>query len=177
LIRKAKQKKLDVTCSVAVHNLLLTDTTLEDFNTNHKVLPPLRTTKDADALIKGLKDGTIDMVTSDHNPLDIEHKKVEFDYANFGTIGLESAFGALQTVFTLKKTIELLTKGKERFGIENNPIAIGNKLNITLFNPKINYDFSMNDIVSKSKNTIFENAKLKGKAYGIITHKTLLSVN
>jgi len=175
LIRKAKQKKLDVSCSVAIHNLIHTDTSLEDFDTKYKVLPPLRTQTDADALIKGVKDGTIDFVTSDHNPLDIEHKKVEFDYADYGTIGLESAFGALQTVFTLKKTIEILTKGKERFGIENTPIDIGNKLNVTLFNPKIDYDFSTNDIVSKSKNSIFENVNLKGKAYGIITHKTFLS--
>jgi dihydroorotase len=177
LIRKAKKNKLDVTCSVAIHNLIYTDTSLKDFNTNHKVLPPLRTKKDINALINGLKDGTIDMVTSDHNPLNIEHKKVEFDYAEYGTIGLESAFGALQTIFTIKKTIELLTKGKQRFGIENYPINIGNKLNITLFNPKTNYDFSMNDIVSKSKNTIFDNANLKGKAYGIITHKAHFSTN
>ena len=175
LIRRAKQKKLDVSCSVAIHNLIFTGESLEDFDSKYKVLPPLRTQKDIDALIKGVKDGTIDTVTSDHNPLNIEHKKMEFDYADYGTIGLESAFGALHSVFTLKKTIELLTKGKERFGIESNPINIGNKLNITLFNPKFNYDFSTNDIVSKSKNTIFEGENLKGKAYGIITHKSLLS--
>jgi len=177
LIRKAKKKKLDITCSVAIHNLMFSDSSLEDFNTNHKVLPPLRTAADQEALISGLKDGTIDYVTSDHNPLDIEHKKVEFDYAGFGTIGLESAFGALHTIFSLKKTIELLTKGKERFGIENTPINIGNKLNITLFNPIINYRFSINDIISKSKNTIFDEAKMKGKVYGIITNKILLSSN
>jgi len=177
LIRKAKKKKLDISCSVAIHNLLFSDSFLEDFNTNYKVLPPLRTKVDQDALIAGLKDGTINYVTSDHNPLDIEHKKVEFDYAGFGTIGLESAFGALHTIFSLKKTIELLTKGKERFGIENTPIGIGNKINVTLFNPKTNYRFSTNDIVSKSKNTIFDEAKMKGKVYGIITNKVLLSSN
>ncbi len=177
LIKKAKQKKLNVSCSVAIHNLCYTDSTLEDFNTYHKVLPPLRTQKDVDTLINGVKDGTIDMVTSDHTPLDIERKKVEFDYADYGTIGLESAFGALQTIFSLKKTIELLTKGKERFGLESSPISIGNKLNITMFNPKIKYIFSTNDIVSKSRNAIFENAKLKGKAYGILTNKSFLSLN
>ena len=105
LIRDAKKKKLNVSCSVAIHNLFFTDDVLKDFNTNYKVLPPLRTQTDIDALIEGVKDGTIDMVTSDHNPLDIEHKNVEFDHASSGTVGLESAFGALQSIFTLKKTI------------------------------------------------------------------------
>ena len=168
LIRQAKKKKLDVSCSVAIHNLCLTDEVISEFDTKYKVLPPLRTQTDVNALIEGLKDGTIDMVTSDHNPLDIEHKRVEFDHAYYGTIGLESAFGALQTVFTLKKSVELLTRGKERFNVENEPINIGNKLNITLFNPVINYTFSMNDIESKSKNAIFENQQLKGKVYGVI---------
>ena len=171
LIRDAKKKKLDVSCSVAIHNLFFTDDILKDFNTNYKVLPPLRTQTDVDALIDGLKDGTIDMVTSDHNPLDIEHKKIEFDRAAYGTVGLESAFGSLQTIFTLKKTIELLTKGKERFGVGINSINIGNNLNITLFNPILNYTFSINDLVSKSKNTIFENQTLKGNVYGVIANK------
>ncbi len=168
LIKQAKRKKLDVSCSVAIHNLCLTDEVVSEFDTKYKVLPPLRTQTDIEALIEGIKDGTIDMVTSDHNPLDIEHKRVEFDHAAYGTVGLESAFGALQTKFTLKKTIELLTRGKDRFGIPTESINIGNKLNITLFNPNSNYTFSMNDLVSKSKNSIFEDRKLKGKVYGVI---------
>ncbi len=171
LIREAKENKLNISCSVAIHNLFFTDDVLNDFNTNYKVLPPLRTQTDIDALIDGVKDGTIDMVTSDHNPLDIEHKKIEFDHAAYGTIGLESAFGALQTIFTLKKTIEILTKGRERFDVGINSLNIGNKLNITLFNPSLNYTFSMNDLVSKSKNSIFENQNLKGSVYGVIANK------
>lgn len=170
LIREAKAKKLNVSCSVAVHNLCLSDELVSEFDTKYKVLPPLRTQSDIKALIKGVKDGTIDMVTSDHNPLDQEHKRVEFDRASYGTVGLESAFGALQTIFTLKKTIEILTKGKERFGVDINSIDIGNKLNITLFNPIINYTFSINNLVSKSKNTIFENQNLKGKVYGVMAN-------
>jgi len=170
LIRKAKAKKLDVSCSVAIHNLVFTDESLSTFNTNFKVLPPLRSQEDIDALIEGLKDGTIDMVTSDHNPIDIEHKKVEFDFAKYGTIGLETAFGILQQHFTLKKTIELLTKGRERFGIEINPINEGNSAEITLFNPNTTYTFSKEHIVSTSKNSIFENFKLKGKVYGIFAN-------
>ena len=171
LIREAKAKKLNVSCSVAVHNLCLSDELVSEFDTMYKVLPPLRTQSDIKALIKGVKDGTIDMVTSDHNPLDQEHKRVEFDRASYGTVGLESSFGALQTIFTLKKTIEILTKGKERFGVDINSIDIGNKLNITLFNPIINYTFSINNLVSKSKNTIFENQNLKGKVYGVMANK------
>tara|TARA_R110000868_G_scaffold363781_2_gene626178 strand:+ start:777 stop:2030 length:1254 start_codon:yes stop_codon:yes gene_type:complete len=173
LIREAKKKKLNVTCSVAIHNLFFTDEVLKDFNTLYKVLPPLRTQHDVDALIEGLKDGTIDMVTSDHNPMDVEQKKVEFDHAAYGTIGLESAFGALQTLFTMKKTIEILTRGKQRFGEEGTPINIGNKLNITLFNPETKYVFSTKNILSKSKNAIFENQPLEGKVYGIIANNQI----
>ncbi|WP_435139746.1 dihydroorotase [Formosa sp. A9] len=174
LIREAKAKKLDVTCSVAIHNLILDDSVLTDFNTHYKVLPPLRTPNDISALIEGVKDGTIDMVTTDHNPLNIEEKKVEFDYAAYGTIGLESAFGALQQIFTLKKTIEVLTKGKQRFGAEHSTLNIGNAANITLFNPDTKYTFSASDIISKSKNAIFEGTSLKGKVYGIINNNQLV---
>ena len=174
LIRKAKADKLDVSCSVAIHNLILTDQVLTTFDTRFKVLPPLRTKTDCDALIEGLKDGTIDMVTSDHNPIDIEHKKIEFDYAMYGSIGLETAFGALHTVFTLKKTIDLLTKGKARFGIEPSAIAIGKIAKLTLFNPNEIYTFKKDMILSTSKNAIFENYQLKGKVYGILSNNQMI---
>lgn len=173
LIRTAKKKKLDVSCSVAIHNLYFTDAALTDFNTHFKVLPPLRTQDDVDALIEGVKDGTIDMVTSDHNPIDIEQKKVEFDHADYGTIGLESAFGALQNIFSTKKTVDVLTKGKLRFGLEKHPINVGESANITLFNPDSKYTFTKKDIVSKSKNAIFENETLKGQVYGIISNNKI----
>ncbi len=99
--------------------MLFTDENLTDFDTNFKVNPPLRTDSDLEALINGLKDGTIDMVTSDHNPIDVEDKKIEFEYAKNGTLGLESAFGALNSLFTTKKAVQLLTKGKQRFGLKN----------------------------------------------------------
>jgi len=174
LIREAKKKKLNITCSVAIHNLYFTDDVLTDFNTNYKVLPPLRTQSDIDALIEAVKDGTIDMVTTDHNPIDIEEKKIEFDHANYGTIGLESAFGALQKIFTTKKTIDVLTKGKIRFGFEHTPINIGSSANMTLFNPDTKYTFSKKDMVSRSKNSIFENESLRGKAYGIIANNQVV---
>jgi dihydroorotase len=170
LIRDAKKKKLDVSCSVAIHNIFFTDSVLESFDTKFKVNPPLRTQNDIDALIEGLKDGTIDMVTSDHNPIDIEHKKIEFDFAKDGTIGLESAFGVLNSIFSTKKAIDLLTKGRFRFGLETQAISIGNKADLCLFNPDLQYVFSKENIFSTSKNSMFLNSSLKGKSYGIIAN-------
>ena len=170
LIREAKSKKLNVSCSVAIHNLFFSDEMVQNFDTNFKVNPPLRTSEDIDAIINGLKDGTIDMITSDHNPLNIELKNLEFDNANFGTIGLESAFGALNSVFPIKTTINLLTKGKNLFNIVDDFIQIGNVADLTLFNPLSEYIFKEENILSKSKNSIFLGAKLKGKVYGVINN-------
>lgn len=171
LIKEAKKKGLNVSCSVAIHNLLFTDDLLKEFDTNTKVLPPLRTKKDLKALIKGLKDGTIDMVTSDHSPIDIEHKKVEFEYALFGTIGLESAFGALLQLFTLDETIGLLTGSRERFGLKMPVIKEGKKANLSLFSPEGSYTFTPEDIYASSGNSVFLNSTLHGKVYGIISGK------
>ena len=175
LIRAAKASKLNVSCSVAVHNLFFSDSSLLNFNTNFKVLPPLRTKEDIKSLIEGVKDGTIDMVTSDHNPLNIELKKTEFDNAEFGTIGLESIFGALNTLFSTKLTIKLLTSGRDIFKIPQNKIQIGEIANLTLFNPNKEYVFNDKHIFSKSKNSIFLDSKLSGKVYGVI-NKNKLSI-
>lgn len=175
LIKEAKQKGLDVTCSVSAHHLVLTDDELVHFDANTKVTPPLRTKKDIKALINGLKEGVIDMITSDHNPIDIEHKKVEYQNAKFGTIGLESLFGALNKVLDLDILISCLTeKPKTRFQIESNSIKEGNKANLTLFNPDFEYIFKEEDILSTSKNSIFLNKKLNGKVYGIIANNKLI---
>ena len=169
LIKEAKAKGLNVTCSVAVHNLFFTDEVLEGFDSNFKVNPPIRTKEDVQALIKGVKNGTIDMITSDHNPLDIEHKKLEFDKATDGIIGLESAFGALNSILPLEIIIEKLTLSKSIFGIKNHPIEVGQKADLTLFNPDFTYPFSEKEnIFSKSKNSPFIGKKLKGKVYRIV---------
>ncbi|MGW1456039.1 dihydroorotase [Salegentibacter agarivorans] len=169
LIKEAKKKGLDVSCSVAIHNLIFTDELLQDFDTNAKVLPPLRTKEDIKALKKGLKDGTIDMITSDHTPIDTEHKKVEFDNALYGSIGLESAFGALSTIFSTEEVIEMLSKGKQRFGLEDIEIKEGNPADLSLFIPNEKYEFSEAHIFSTSTNSIFKGHQIKGKALGIIT--------
>ncbi len=173
LIKEAKNKGLDVSCSVAIQNLFFTDSVLEEFNTNFKVLPPLRAQEDVDALIAGIKDGTIDMVTSDHNPLDIERKQVEFDNAAFGTISQEATFGALLTLVSEKKAIQLLTNGRERFTQTSFPIEEDTEANLTLFTTKGSCVFSENDILSTSKNACFLGAKLKGNVFGIIANQKL----
>ncbi len=170
LIADAKKKGLDVTASVAVHNLIATDESLASFDTNFKVKPPLRTKKDATALLKGLQNGTLDFVTTDHSPIDIEEKRIEFDNAVYGSIGLESAFGALQQLCDLETTITHLTKGRERFGIETPKLKEGEPANLTLFNPDTEYEFSKEDMLSKSKNSMFLGQSLKGKVIGVISN-------
>ena len=174
LIKEAKANGLNVSCSVAVHHLVLNDEKLEGFDTRYKISPPLRTENDRKALLKGIKDGTIDMITSDHNPIDIEHKKMEFDGAKSGTIGLESAFGALMTVLPLEIIIEKLTAGKETFGIEIQTINEGSKANITLFNPEPKSVFTKSLILSKSKNSAFLGIEIQGKVHGIVNQGQLI---
>ena len=174
LIKEAKRKGLQVTCSVAVHHLVLTDESLAGFDTRYKVLPPLRNESDRKALIKAVKDGVIDMITSDHNPIDIEHKKMEFDLAVNGTIGLESAFASLMTVLPLEIVVTKLTSGKINFGIEENPIAEGQIANLTFFTPDGTSVFSKVNIHSKSKNSAFLGQKQKGKVYGVYNQNQLI---
>ncbi|MBA4277468.1 dihydroorotase [Flavobacterium sp.] len=174
LIREAKAKGLKVSCSASVHHLVLTDEKLENFDTRCKVSPPLRTETDRQALLAGILDNTIDMITTDHNPIDIEHKKMEFDLAKNGTIGLESAFGALLTALPLEKVIEKLTSGKTTFGIESQTIAEGKKANISLFTPEGKDVFTNENILSKSKNSAFLGTEIKGKAYGIYNQGKLV---
>ena len=174
LIKEAKAKGLNVTCSVTVHHLVLTDEKLENFDTRCKVSPPLRTETDRQALLAGILDNTINMITTDHNPIDIEHKKMEFDLAKNGTIGLESAFGALSTVLPLEKVIEKLTAGKTTFGIESQTIAEGKIANISLFNPEGKSVFTNENILSKSKNSAFLGTETKGKVYGIYNQAKLI---
>ncbi|RXR32550.1 dihydroorotase [Flavobacterium piscinae] len=177
LIKDAKAKGLHVSCSVAVHHLVLTDEKLEGFDTRMKVSPPLRDEKNRKALIQGVLDGTIDMITSDHNPMDIEHKKMEFDLAKNGTIGLESAFGALLNVLPLTVIIDKLTNGKTTFGLENSTIKEGAAADLTFFNPNAEWIFGKDNILSKSKNSAFLGEKMKGKVYGIYNNGKLVLEN
>lgn len=174
LIKEAKQKGLNISCSVSINNLMQTDDALLDFNSNLKLLPPLRTQEDKKALIKALREGVIDGVTSEHNPIDIEHKNVEFDNAMFGSIGLESCFGALNTLFEIEETITFLTRLKSRFGIPENSIEEGATANLTFFEPETSWTFEEKDIHSASKNAALMGVALKGKALGIYANKKLI---
>ncbi|WP_222984079.1 dihydroorotase [Flagellimonas meishanensis] len=174
LIAAAKKKGLDVSCSVAVHNLIFTDETLQEFDSNFKVLPPLRSKSDCNALIKGVQNGTIDFITSDHVPIDIEEKRVEFDNAVEGSIGLESAFGGLVPILGMEQIVSMLTKGRERFGLESPALKIGEKACLTLFDPDMEWTFGEDDVLSTSKNSMFLGAKLKGKVYGVINNNQIL---
>ncbi|MCB0465842.1 MAG: dihydroorotase [Aequorivita sp.] len=173
LIRNAKKKGLNVSCSVAVFNLILTDSILEGFDTNYKLLPPLRTKEDNKALLKGLKEGTIDGVTSDHNPIDVEHKKTEFDHALFGSVGLEGCFGVVNALLDTEEAVKTLTGLKKAFNIPSEKIEEGNKAELTLFNPDIIWEFSEKDIISTSKNAALLGIKLKGKSYGVYANNQL----
>jgi len=174
LIREAKKNGLNVTCSVAIYNLTLTDSLLQDFDTNYKLLPPLRTETDVKALLKGLSDGTIDGTTSDHNPLDVERKNTEFDLADYGSIGLESCFGALNSVCGIEQSVRALTGLKRVFNIPETKIEEGQEAVLTLFNPNETWEFSKSDILSSSKNAALLGMKLKGKAYGIFSKNNLI---
>ena len=174
LIKDAKAKGLKVSCSVAVHNLVLTDEKLDGFDTRYKVSPPLRTETDRKALIEAVLDNTIDVITSDHNPMDVEHKKMEFDLAKNGTIGMESAFGALLTVLPIEKIIEKLTSGKSIFQVKSSEIKVGSEANITLFTTAEKWVFGKENILSKSKNSAFLGTDILGKVVGICNNKKII---
>ncbi|MBC7696500.1 MAG: dihydroorotase [Burkholderiales bacterium] len=173
LIKKAKVKKLNITCGVAAYNLLLDETELEGFDTNFKVNPPLRTREDIDALKKGIAEGTIDVIVSDHNPQDIESKDLEFDLADNGMIGLESCFGVLNAALSSKISIEnivdTLTKNPRNIlGLPTVNIKEGVQANLTLFNPSKKYVFERSHIVSSNRNSGFIGKELKGTVVGVI---------
>lgn len=174
LIRQAKAKGLQVSCSVTVHHLVFTDAVLTEFDTSYKVWPPLRTEIDRQALLQGVKDGTIDMITTDHNPIDIEHKNLEFDFAMAGTIGLEAAFGALMTVLPLDLIIDKLTSARAVFSKNLTLLQEGQAASLTLFTTEGDYKFSKSDILSKSANAAFLNRQMKGRVYGIINNNKII---
>ncbi len=174
LIADAKKKGLNVFCSVAAHNLVLTDTVLDEFDTQYKVLPPLRTSSDTKALLKGVQNGTIDLVTSDHTPINVELKHVEFDNAEYGALGLESIFGVLNKILGFEKTISLLTEGRKIFGLETPKLEQGAPANLTLFETDNEWEFTEEHIHSTSKNAIMLGNQLKGKVVGTVANNQFI---
>lgn len=173
LIRTAKKKKLNVSCGVGISHLLFSDNELLDFDPNFKVLPPLRGIEDQKALREGLLDGTIDMVSSLHQPVNPERKDLEFVQSEPGSIGLEAAFVVLQKQFPLEQVIAFLTRGKKRFGIADPEIKIGMPADLSLFTPKGSGYFDVEAIFSTSKNCMYIGTPSQGKVYGCVRGENL----
>lgn len=173
LIREAKAKGLPVSCDIAAHQLAFIDEDLMSFDTNLKVNPPFRTKEAIEALKAGLADGTIDVIVSDHNPQDEEAKKLEFDMAAFGIIGLQTAFAVANTFSNLsvEQLVDKLTNQPRKLLRQANPaIAVGEQANLTIFDPTQEWVLEEKDILSKSKNTPFVGKTLKGKALAVINN-------
>ncbi|MCO5947732.1 MULTISPECIES: dihydroorotase [Mucilaginibacter] len=165
LIREAKRKGLEVTCDVAAHHLVLTDEALLGFDSLYKVKPPLRTRDDVNALLKGLKDGTIDAIVSQHTPHEVEFKDVEFEVAEFGIIGLQTAFAlALKAGLDIELIIEKLAIApREILNVEIPSIAEGNDANLVLFDLGEEWEYTKANNKSKSYNSPYIGQNLKGK--------------
>ena len=176
LIKEAKEEGLAVSCGVSAHHLLFDDSSITNFDANCKVSPVIRTVNDQEALIQGLKDGTIDLITSDHNPINIEHKKIEFQHALSGTIGLESLFVCLVEKIGLELLIDKLTTGPRNvFKLLEIKIEENQKACFTLFTLDESGTFKEDDILSTSKNSMFINEATKGKIRGIYNKGQLIT--
>jgi len=176
LVKKAQKDKLDVTTSVAYLNLVSTDEALSSFDTAYKVLPPLRLESDRKALIKGLKEGVISIISANHVPVDNDNKIVEFSNAKFGASGLETCFAALNTHLTKSLDIDLivnrLSKGvRSLLNIDQPTITTGELADLTIFDPSLDFKLDRKDFRSKSANSPFAGEDLKGKVLGVIRGK------
>jgi dihydroorotase len=176
LIRQAKKKGVKITADVHLMNLCFTEEEVLDFDSNYKVLPVLRTVEDREALIDGIKDGTIDAIVSDHRPSDPEEKEIEFDFASFGSIQLQSMYAALEkhTDLGTEKIVELLScNARNIFGIEQKKIAVGEMADITLFDPSKKWIFNKTTVSSPYYFSPFLDQEFQGKVIGIINNKQL----
>lgn len=171
LVRQAKQEGIKVTGEVTPHHFTLTDECVRSFDPNFKMNPPLRTRDDLKALREGLKDGTIDVIASDHAPHSPEEKDVEFSQAPFGVIGMESMLPLVVTELVEKKVlswpeaIAKLTINPARIlGIAKGTLKIGKDADITIIDPRKNWTINPDKFKSKSRNCPFAGWKVKGKA-------------
>jgi len=173
LIRSAK-KKMNVSCDVTVYQSLLDDSVLFDFDTNYKVNPPLREKPDNDALIKGLKDGTIDVLTSGHTPHEEESKNLEFDLAEFGMITLQT-FAAQLVMLSQAVELDVLiekitTNPRKLLGLEIPKLEVEEKANLTLFDPNRKWTFDEKGNFSKARNSPWLNKEMKGKTVAVFNN-------
>ena len=176
-IRRAKEEKLNVSCEAAPHHFTLTDEAITSFDTNLKMNPPLRTKADVQAIKEALRDGIIDVIATDHAPHTIDEKEVEFTQAPFGIVGLETAIGLSftelvhQTYLTIVQLIEKFSVNPRRIlSLPTINIQEGERANLTLLDPEIEWTVDIQSFRSKSKNSPFHGRKLKGKAIGIMNN-------
>ncbi len=173
LIRKAKLKGLNLTADVHVANLLYNEEEVLGFDSNFKLMPPLRREVDRVALWNGVKDGTIDTIVSDHRPHDKEEKDVEFDNASFGCIQLQTVFGALGTCteFDLNTFVHSVSNHARKIAcIEESQICVGAKADLTLFSPTTTWNFTKIEVISATYNTPLLNKELHGSVVGVINN-------
>ncbi len=168
-IRQAKKRDVKVTCETAPHYFTLTDADVKDYDTNFKMNPPLRSEEDRLAIIKGLCDGTIDVIASDHAPHSVVEKDVEFDMAAFGIIGLETSLSlSLKLVqdgfLTMAELINKMSKNPAKIIGINNDIKQGSKADLTIIDPDVSYEIDSESFKSKSKNSPFSGMKVQGRA-------------
>ncbi len=178
LIKEAKKKITGISCSITPYHLFFCDEDLAGYDSNLKVNPPLRNKKDRKALQKAVETGIIDCIASHHFPQDRDHKIVEFEYAQPGMIGLQTAYAALNTVLPSikqEKWVELLAINPRKvLGLDIPTIDIGRNASLTLFNPKTNWQLREEDIRSSSKNSPFTGMELAGRPIGIIHNNKLV---
>lgn len=177
LVRKAKEEGLHITCSVTPYHLSFTDEDVQGYNTNLKLNPALRNKEDVEALKNAVLDGTVDCITSHHQPQDWDNKTCEFEYAKYGMEGLESVAAAvLQAIptLTMERMCELFSINPRRiFDLTTSSIAVGNKASISIFEARQSYTFSEKNIFSRSKNNAFVGKTLQGKVIGTVKGKRL----
>jgi dihydroorotase len=174
-VRRAKEKGLPVTCEVAPHHWTLTDEAVADYDTNTKMSPPLRTKDHIEAILKGLRDGTIDAIATDHAPHHADEKALEYDQAPFGIIGLETAVGLAfdlvnQGVIDIERLVEVLATNPARiFSLENRgTLGAGAYADVTILDPSFQWTFDATRSKSKSRNTPFDGRTMTGAAVATI---------
>ena len=170
LVREAKRRGLPVTCEVTPHHLALTDEACAHYDTRTKVMPPLRTAADQEALLEGLVDGTIDCIATDHAPHSPVEKDVEFECAAPGMLGLETALPIILDFVRMgslddKRAIAALTGAPARaFGLPGGGLAVGAVADLCVIDPERPVTISADELASKSKNTPFLGQTLAGRA-------------
>jgi dihydroorotase len=181
LLRQAKADQRLYTADVNLANLVFTDEALAEYDTNLKVYPPIRSKKDKNDLLEALADGTLQVVTSNHEPHAIEAKRCEFDQAAFGAAGLQCFFGALwgatHSKIPLDRLVECISHNpREVLGLESPVVTKGSFAEFTLFNPDQEYRINSAELESQAANNPYQGLKLRGKAIATVVKGTLVKL-